>query len=69
MIISFPSAATARFIQTCLDLALRSRGIDTLIISGGSTDVGVCATVFAGRDRDYNLIVAQRRLRHQPRSA
>lgn len=46
------------FHQTYLDLALRTAKIDTLIISGGSTDVGVAATVFAGRDLDYNMIVA-----------
>jgi len=38
---------------------LRARKIDTLIISGGSTDVGVASTVFAGRDMDYNLIVVR----------
>ena len=47
------------FHQTYLDLALRTAKIDTLIISGGSTDVGVAATVFAGRDLDYNMIVAR----------
>lgn len=45
------------FYQTYLDLALRARGIDTVIISGGSTDVGVASTVFSGRDMDYNMIV------------
>lgn len=45
------------FYQTYFDLALRSRGIDTLIISGGSTDVGVASTVFSGRDMDYNMIL------------
>jgi ureidoacrylate peracid hydrolase len=45
------------FYQTYLDLALRSRGIDTVIISGGSTDVGVTSTVYSGRDMDYNMIV------------
>ncbi len=54
-----PKCRYSPFYQTYLDLALRARGIDTLIISGGSTDVGVCATVFAGRDHDYNLIVAR----------
>jgi nicotinamidase-related amidase len=34
-------------------------GIDTVIVSGGSTDVGVAATVFGGRDLDYNLIVVR----------
>ena len=41
------------------DLALRAKKIDTIIISGGSTDVGVASTVFAGRDMDYNMIVAR----------
>ena len=47
------------FFQTYLDLALRTAKIDTVIISGGSTDVGVAATVFGGRDLDYNMIVAR----------
>jgi nicotinamidase-related amidase len=45
------------FFQTYLDLALRTRGIDTLIVSGGSTDVGVTATLYSARDLDYNTIV------------
>lgn len=45
------------FFQTYLDLALRSRAIDTIIVSGGSTDVGVAATLYSGRDLDYNQIV------------
>jgi nicotinamidase-related amidase len=45
------------FHQTYLDLALRARGIDTIIISGGSTDVGVTSTLYSGRDLDYNMIV------------
>jgi nicotinamidase-related amidase len=52
-----PKYRWSAFHQTYLDLALRSRGIDTLIISGGSTDVGVTSTVYSGRDLDYNLIV------------
>ena len=45
------------FFQTYLDVALRTRGIDTIIISGGSTDVGVTSTLYSGRDLDYNMIV------------
>ena len=45
------------FFQTYLDLALRTRGIDTLIVSGGSTDVGVTSTLYSARDLDYNTIV------------
>ena len=54
-----PKYRWSAFYQTYLDLALRTAKIDTLIISGGSTDVGVSATVFAGRDLDYNMIVAR----------
>jgi ureidoacrylate peracid hydrolase len=52
-----PKYRWSTFYQTYFDLALRARGIDTVIISGGSTDVGVVSTVFAGRDLDYNMIV------------
>ena len=44
-----PKHRWSAFFQTYLDLALRARKIDTLIISGGSTDVGVASTVFAGK--------------------
>ena len=54
-----PKYRWSAFYQTYLDLALRSLGIDTLIVSGGSTDVGIAATVFAGKDMDYNLIVVR----------
>lgn len=47
------------FFQTYLDLALRTAKIDTLLLSGGSTDVGLGATIFAGRDLDYNMIVVR----------
>ncbi len=46
------------FFQTYLDLALRTRKIDTLVIAGGSTDVGVASTAYAARDLDYNLVIA-----------
>ena len=45
------------FFQTYFDLALHTRGIDTIIVSGGSTDVGVASTLYSGRDLDYNMIV------------
>src|SRR5262249_26825559 len=54
-----PKSRWSAFHQTYLDLALRSRAIDTLIISGGSTDVGVTSTVCSGRDLDYNMIVVR----------
>jgi nicotinamidase-related amidase len=54
-----PKYRWSAFHQTYLDLALRSRNIDTLIISGGSTDVGVTSTIYSGRDLDYNMIVVR----------
>jgi ureidoacrylate peracid hydrolase len=54
-----PKYRWSAFHQTYLDLALRARGIDTIIISGGSTDVGVTSTVYSGRDLDYNMIIVR----------
>lgn len=45
------------FHQTDLDLQFRVRGIETIIICGGSTDVGIASTVFAARDLDYGIVV------------
>jgi len=45
------------FFQTDLDLQLRVRGIETIVICGGSTDVGIASTVFAARDLDYGIVV------------
>ena len=36
---------------------MRSRGLDTLILAGGSTDVGIASTAFAARDLDLGLVV------------
>jgi nicotinamidase-related amidase len=52
-----PKYRWSTFHQTYFDLALRSRGIDTIIVSGGAVDVGVASTVYAARDLDYNVIV------------
>jgi nicotinamidase-related amidase len=47
------------FFQTDLDLHFRVRGIDTMVIAGGSTDVGIASTVFAARDLDYGIVVVK----------
>src|SRR3989304_1920018 len=54
-----PKYRWSPFHQTYFDLALRSRGIDTIIISGGAGDVGVASTVYSARDHDYNIIVVR----------
>ncbi|TMH60967.1 MAG: isochorismatase family protein [Betaproteobacteria bacterium] len=43
---------------TYLDLALRSRHANTIVLCGGSTEIGVSSTAYAARDLDYNLVIA-----------
>jgi biuret amidohydrolase len=45
-----------KFYGTPLDLALHSRGIDRLIVTGVTTDVCVNATVIAASTRNYRVI-------------
>jgi nicotinamidase-related amidase len=52
-----PKQRWSSFFQTNFDLQLRVRGIDTIVIAGGSTDVGIASTVFAARDLDYGIVV------------
>ena len=40
------------------DWVLARTELDTLILAGGSTDVGIASTAFAARDLDYNLVIA-----------
>jgi nicotinamidase-related amidase len=52
-----PKHRWSAFHGTYLDLALRTRGITTIVLIGGSTDVGIASTAFAARDLDYNLVI------------
>jgi nicotinamidase-related amidase len=52
-----PKHRWSAFHGTYLDLALRARNVDTLVLCGGSTDVGIAATAFAARDFDYDLLI------------
>lgn len=54
-----PKQRWSSFFQTNLDLQLRVRGIHTIVIAGGSTDVGIASTLFAARDLDYGIVVAR----------
>lgn len=47
------------FFQTSLDLTLRSLKIDTLLIVGGTTHIGVASTIYAARDLDYQVVVVR----------
>ena len=45
------------FFGTDLELHLRVRDLDTIVLAGGSTDVGIAATAFAARDMDLGLVI------------
>lgn len=47
-----------KFLDTPLDLALRSRGITHLIVTGVTTDICVNCTVLAAANRNYRVTVA-----------
>jgi nicotinamidase-related amidase len=47
------------FTATELDHVLRSRGIDTLLVTGVNTNSCVLATTVAGNARDYKVIVIE----------
>jgi nicotinamidase-related amidase len=57
--VMIPKQRWSSFFQTNLDLQLRARGIGTIVIAGGSTDVGIASTVFAARDLDYGIVVVR----------
>ena len=45
------------FHQTHLELSLRTAGIRTIMLAGGSTEVGVASTAYSARDLDFDLIL------------
>jgi nicotinamidase-related amidase len=52
-----PKHRWSAFHGTYLDLGLRARKVDTIVLVGASTDVGVASTAFGARDLDYNLVI------------
>ena len=54
-----PKNRWSSFFETNLELQLRVRGLDTIVIAGGSTDVGIAATVYAARDLDLGIVVVR----------
>ncbi|MGH8968361.1 MAG: cysteine hydrolase [Actinomycetes bacterium] len=52
-----PKHRWSAFHGTHLDTSLRARGIDTVLLVGGSTHVGVASTAYAARDLDYQVVV------------
>lgn len=47
------------FFDTDLHFHLRMRNIDTVILAGGSTDVGLISTIFSARDLDLGIVIAR----------
>ena len=47
------------FHQTHLELSLRSRDVDTILICGGATHIGVASTAYGARDLDFNLVIVR----------
>ena len=45
------------FHQTALELSLRGRGVDTVIVNGGSIEIGIAATVYAAQALDFDVVV------------
>jgi ureidoacrylate peracid hydrolase len=45
------------FHGTQLDTALRAKGVDTIVLCGGSTEIGIASTAYAARDFGYNLVI------------
>lgn len=45
------------FYQTHFELSLRTAGIDTIMMAGGSVEVGIASTAYSARDRDFNQII------------
>lgn len=44
---------------THLELSLRSRGIDTILLVGGSVHVGIASTAFMARDLDFQVTIVR----------
>lgn len=52
-----PKHRWSAFHGTHLELSLRSRDIDTILLVGGSVHVGIASTVYDARDMDFQITV------------
>lgn len=52
-----PKHRWSAFHGTHLELSLRSRDIDTILLVGGSVHVGIASTAYAARDMDFQVTV------------
>lgn len=54
-----PKHRWSAFHGTHLELSLRSRGIDTILLVGGSVHVGIASTAYDARDMDFQVTVVE----------
>jgi nicotinamidase-related amidase len=54
-----PKHRWSAFFQTHLELSLRARGANVLILCGGATEIGIASTAYAARDLDFDLVVVR----------
>jgi nicotinamidase-related amidase len=54
-----PKHRWSAFFGTHLELSLRSLGIDTILLVGGSTHVGIASTAYDARDLDFQVVVVR----------
>ena len=54
-----PKHRWSAFLHTDLEFQFKVRNLDTVILAGGSTDVGIASTAFAVRDLDIGLVLAR----------
>jgi nicotinamidase-related amidase len=52
-----PKHRWSAFAGTHLELSLRSRYIDTILLIGGSVHVGVASTAYEARDKDFQITI------------
>lgn len=45
--------------QTPLELSLRTRGVDTMVLCGGLVSTGLAGTAYSAHDLDFNLVFAR----------
>ena len=55
--VQVPKQRWSAFHGTDLDQTLRARNVDTLVLCGGSTEIGIASTAYAARDLRYHLVV------------
>jgi nicotinamidase-related amidase len=54
-----PKHRWSAFAGTHLELSLRSRDIDTILLIGGSVHVGIAATAYDARDKDFQITIVR----------